>query len=90
MINTQGYITKAGVPIIIAGKGGNNATTSSSGGQGIVLQANASPNGTFILNQPTHTTLKVQGNLITQVKFSHFLIYFKGRLMFIFMLLYYI
>lgn len=72
MINTQGYITNiggkgGGVPIIIAaGKGStNNASTSS--GQGIVLQANATPNGTFILNQPSQTTLKVQGNILTQV-----------------------
>jgi hypothetical protein len=70
MINTQGYITNlgakaGGVPIIIAGKS-SNAASSNQTGQGIVLQANHSQNNTFILN-PNQTTLKMQGNIISQV-----------------------
>jgi len=73
MINTQGYITNlgtktGGVPIIIAGKS-SNAASNNQTGQGIVLQANHSQNNTFILN-PNQTTLKMQGNIISQVNIN--------------------
>ncbi|CAG9803955.1 unnamed protein product [Chironomus riparius] len=69
MLNSQGYITNlgtktGGVPIIIAGKSTNQASTNQTG-QGIVLQANSSQNNTFILNS-NQTTLKMQGNIISQ------------------------
>lgn len=65
MINSQNYII-GGKPLIIANKtnaSGGNVT----GGQGLVLQASNSPNGTFILNSQGQQ-LKVQGNILTQVK----------------------
>lgn len=71
MINTQGYITNlgtktTGLPIIIAGKGGA-VSSNTNASQGIVLQANPSQNNTFILN-PNQTTLKMQGNILSQVR----------------------
>lgn len=65
MINSQNYIANiGGKPLIIAGK--SNATGNTTGGQGLVLQATNSPNGTFILNSQGQQ-LKVQGNILTQV-----------------------
>lgn len=80
MINTQGYITNlgsktGGVPIIIAGKSTNTTSTNQTG-QGIVLQANPSQNNTFILN-PNQTTLKMQGNIISQVLIQALNMYIK-------------
>lgn len=69
MINSQGFITnisqKQGLPIII--KGSNNTNTASND-RGIVLQANPSGSGNFIINSPQNA-LKLQGNVLTQVKF---------------------
>lgn len=73
MINSQNYqfANIGGKPLIITNKtnatGGNN----SSGGQGLVLQASNSSNGTFILNSQGQQ-LKVQGNILTQVTFKKF------------------
>lgn len=70
MINSQNYqfANIGGKPLIIANK--SNATTNTNtaaSGQGLVLQANNTPNGTIILN-PSGQQLKVQGNVLTQVK----------------------
>ena len=66
MINSQNYIANiGGKPLIIAGKA--NTSGNNTAGQGIVLQASNSPNGTFILNSQGQQ-LKVQGNILTQVK----------------------
>lgn len=71
MINSQNYqfANIGGKPLIIANKA--NATTSNNNatsGQGLVLQASNAPNGTFILNSQGQQ-LKVQGNVIAQVRF---------------------
>lgn len=66
MINSQNYIANiGGKPLIIAGKP-TSSNSNSVGGQGIVLQSNAQ-NGTIILNSQGQP-LKVQGNILTQVK----------------------
>lgn len=66
MINSQNYFANiGGKPLIIAGKA-NASGNSTTGGQGLVLQATNSPNGTFILNSQGQQ-LKVQGNILTQV-----------------------
>lgn len=69
MINSQNYIANiGGKPLIISNK--SNATGgNTSGGQGIVMQASNSPNGTFILNSQGQQ-LKVQGNILSQVNFT--------------------
>jgi hypothetical protein len=70
MINSQNYqfANIGGKPLIIANKTNAtaNANTASSG-QGLVLQANNTPNGTIILN-PSGQQLKVQGSVLAQVK----------------------
>lgn len=67
MINSQNYIANiGGKPLIIAGKANASGNGNATGGQGLVLQANSSPNGAFILNSQGQQ-LKVQGNLLTQV-----------------------
>jgi hypothetical protein len=70
MINSQNYqfANIGGKPLIIANKANASATnTSAASGQGIVLQANNTSNGTIILN-PSGQQLKVQGNVLAQVK----------------------
>lgn len=67
MINSQNYIANiGGKPLIIANKTNATGGTTNAGGQGLVLQASNSPNGTFILNSQGQQ-LKVQGNILTQV-----------------------
>lgn len=67
MINSQNYIANiGGKPLIIANKTNASGGNVTSSGQGLVLQANNSPNGTFILNSQGQQ-LKVQGNILTQV-----------------------
>lgn len=67
MINSQNYIANiGGKPLIIANKTNAAGGTTNAGGQGLVLQASNSPNGTFILNSQGQQ-LKVQGNILTQV-----------------------
>lgn len=66
MLNSQNYIANiGGKPLIISNKanatGGNNTTG------GLVLQASNSPNGSFILNSQGQP-MKVQGNILTQVR----------------------
>lgn len=61
MLNTQGY---SKLPIIITGN--KNATHPH--GQGMMLQLNPTSNGTFLVNSQGQQ-LKVQGNILTQVKF---------------------
>lgn len=68
MINSQNYIANiGGKPLIISGKANASGNNNTGGGQGIVLQASNSTNGTFILNSQGQP-LKVQGNILTQVK----------------------
>lgn len=68
MINSQNYIANiGGKPLIIANKTNAQGGNSNTGGQGLVLQASNSSNGTFILNSQGQQ-LKVQGNILTQVK----------------------
>lgn len=67
MLNTQGY---SKLPIIITGN--KNATH----GQGMMLQLNPTSNGTFLLNSQGQQ-LKVQGNILTQVRFFETFIFCK-------------
>lgn len=72
MINSQNYIANfGGKPVIIAGKSNASGSSNNVGGQGLVLQANNTQNGAFILNSQGQQ-LKVQGNLLTQVVSSIF------------------
>jgi hypothetical protein len=68
MINSQGFITnigtKGGIPIILAK--GNNASTSNDE-QRIILQADSSQPGGFVIN-PSQNALKLQDNVLTQVR----------------------
>lgn len=76
MLNTQNYIANiGGKSLLITGKPtatvtSNNPSVSgtSSGNQGIVLQTTGgTPNGTSYILGSQGQTLKVQGNIITQV-----------------------
>lgn len=70
MINSQNYIANiGGKPLIIANKGNTAGVNTSTGGQGLVLQASNSPNGTYILNSQGQQ-LKVQGNILSQVNLN--------------------
>lgn len=62
MVNAQGYSKLSSVPIIISAN--KNATNQ---GQGMMLQLNPSSNGTILLNSQGQQ-LKVQGNILTQVR----------------------
>ena len=68
MINSQNYQFSniGGKPLIIANKANTINNNIANSGQGLVLQAGNTSNGTFILNSQGQQ-LKVQGNVITQV-----------------------